>query len=109
MDDSGPRSQEATPPGRTVAPSPTNLWASLPMVVVLPPPLTPTMSMTPGLASPKFNTLLPPLPARDDRSLRGSADKARPAQPYAPTTYLGARLWAVIFDARCGKSTSPRS
>lgn len=47
----------------TLAPSLPNLCASLPMVVVLPPPFTPTMSSTAGLAF-SCRSLLFPLTCR---------------------------------------------
>ena len=50
-------------PSITFAPSDANLCDSLPIVVVLPPPLTPTMSITAGLpteASGRFSAESPP-------------------------------------------------
>ena len=87
----------------TLAPSAANLCASLPMVVVFPPPLTPTTRSTPGLVSPKSRAVLPPLHAATSKPMSKHphpiAGCVTWAVLFAPLTCLRLRIWSETQPA----------
>ena len=95
---------------RTFLPSAVNRAASLPMVVVLPTPLTPTMSMTEGLVS-SLSSKLPTERMSERTSTRPALTSSRPSRERSRTMSrrLETALKAVSAPASATMSASSSS